>query len=62
MVSKFVSILKSVRFWQVVAASALMYFGQEGAIDPELAKIVAQVLGASVVIGTVDRASEKIGQ
>lgn len=55
MFEKYIAILKSSRFWQVVVASIAVYLGNIGTITPEMAELIATILGVSVTIGTVDK-------
>jgi hypothetical protein len=62
---KNLTFLKSIRFWKVVIVAALIGLQKEGVIaegtwDTVVTALEA-IIGASVVIRTVDRASEKIG-
>ena len=58
--------LKSVRFWKLVIVAVLMAMQTEGVI-PEgfmtaLVTVVEVALGGSVVVRTIDRFSERVGQ
>jgi small basic protein len=60
MFEKYVEILSSARFWQVVVAFVLVYLGGEGVVDMNIASTVASILGVSVTIGTVDKIGAKV--
>jgi hypothetical protein len=55
------SFLKSVRFWKLVLIGLVAALQTQGAVSGALADAVYIILGGSVVIKTVDRASEKLG-
>ena len=57
MIKKIGEILNSIRFWQLVGASVIVYL-QTG--DWKLAVIT--LLGGSTVIGTVDKFGQSIGK
>lgn len=51
--------LRSVRFWKLGIAAILEFLGSQGIIPVEVAHALAAWLTASVVVRTVDRASEQ---
>jgi len=57
--------LKSVRFWKLIVVAVLLVLEQQGIINGGLseafARVVELVLGGSVVIRTVDKLGESIG-
>lgn len=55
MSDKIKEIIGSVRFWQVVTASAVVYLSQIGYVDANTANMIAGILGVSVTIATVDK-------
>ncbi len=63
--SKF-AFLQSVRFWKLVIVGVLLSLQQGGYINSELLNAVFGVLelalGGSVIIRTVDRLGEKVGE
>lgn len=58
MISKVTDILSSVRFWQLVVAVAVYYFG-DAVLSPDLVSAITTVLAGSVAIGTVDKVGKK---
>jgi hypothetical protein len=58
MISKITSILGSVRFWQLLIGALLLILASYGIIPQEIANVIAGLLGVSVTIGTVDKATK----
>jgi len=59
MIDKIKLLLSSIRFWQLLIASVIVILGQEGVISPEIANTIAGLLGASTLIGTVDKLAKR---
>lgn len=57
--------LRSPRFWKLFLVALLMALQQHGYITSDLYDTLAQLIelwiGGSVIVGTVDRVSEKLG-
>ena len=59
MLEKIGNILSSVRFWQLVLGAVLLILASYGVIPQQIADVIASLLGISVVVGSVDKFSQK---
>lgn len=53
--------LKSIRFWKLFIVAVAEFLATQAIITPELAHMIAIILGGSVAVRTIDRMGEKIG-
>ena len=58
---KVLAILRSVRFWQLVAGAVTIYLGETSVLDQEKVTLLSTVFFGSAGIGTVDRAFDRLG-
>ena len=57
-IAKGLSILSSIRFWQLVVAVIVATYG-DAVVSTELAQAISAILGGSVIVGTVDKIGNK---
>lgn len=62
MKKKILDILSSVRFYQLVIAFVVQVLATYSIIPQEIANAISGLLGASVVISTVDKSAKSIGK